>query len=90
MAVLSSGCRNCLQKVYNLTISKLNKNVFQHFKNLIKDKLSHKIPLTRVERLGLHGYNPKHLFGKWHLVRHLSINRARFSFYTLYKIDSTY
>ena len=35
VAVLSSGCRNCLQKVYNLTISKLNKNIFQHFKDLI-------------------------------------------------------
>lgn len=27
-AVLSSGYRNCLQKVYNLTTSKLNKDVF--------------------------------------------------------------
>ena len=31
---------------------------------LLMDKLSHKIPLTRVEHLELHGYNPKHLFGK--------------------------
>nr|DAU08716.1 MAG TPA: Protein of unknown function (DUF1244) [Caudoviricetes sp.] len=28
VVVLSSGCRNCLQKVYNLTASKLNKDVF--------------------------------------------------------------
>lgn len=35
VAVLSSGCRNCLQKVYNLTTSKLNKDVFQHFQDLI-------------------------------------------------------
>ena len=28
VAVLSSGYSNCLQKVYNLTTSKLNKDVF--------------------------------------------------------------
>ena len=48
VAVLSSGCRNCLQKVYNLTTFKLNKDVFQHFKNLIQDKLNHKMLLLFI------------------------------------------
>jgi hypothetical protein len=53
------------------------------------DKLSQHQPLTRVERLRLHGYICVHLWGDWYLVRNYSINRKRFSTYRLSNLKET-
>ena len=53
------------------------------------NKLSQRQPLTRVERLKLHGYICIHLWGNWYLVRNYSINRKRFSTYRLSNLKET-
>lgn len=50
-------------------------------------KVQKKQPLTRVERLELHGYKCVHLFKDWYLVRNYSCYSTRFSFYGLKRLD---
>ena len=65
------------------------KDRIKHSYNLLNNKVAKRIPLTRVERLELHGYTCIHLFKSWYLVRNYSIFSRRYSFYGLKRLVET-